>query len=116
MYPRGRSVSMSDPAQLCAIPDVLRAVAAVLPPSGLIVLVQSSREIAVVLQDQLTQRFDNLFVVAQSRTLLNYICYGEPLTQPLPHEIEALFGEASARSNYYFVEAPWRHPRDMMGL
>jgi hypothetical protein len=95
---------------LCALPDdVLRAVATFLPTSGLIVLAQSSRAMAVVLQDKLTLRLDNLFIVTQSEYEFVKSFHIELLTYPLRCEIEALFGEASVDSegwsSYFFVEA-----------
>jgi hypothetical protein len=107
---------MPDIVQLCALPDdVLRAVAAFMPPSGLIVLVRFSRTIAVVLQVQLTQRLDDLSVVMQSVIRFKSPSIVELLFRPLPYELRASFGEANVNkwdgSSYYFVEVS----RDMVG-
>jgi hypothetical protein len=52
---------------------------------------------------------DNLFILAQLEINFKDRCYDELLTQPLPSELEVMFGEASVShgwSSYYFVEAP----------
>jgi hypothetical protein len=77
---------MSEAIQLCDLPDdILRATY----PMGLIVSVRSSRTIAEVLRDHLAHRLDNLYVVTQAEIHCKHPFYMDPLTQPLPHELEA---------------------------
>jgi hypothetical protein len=82
--------------------------AAFLPSSGLIVMMRSSRAIAIVLKHQLSQHLDNLFILAQPDIYFAdrfYYCLHIEL---LMRELEALCGEASVshdNSTYYFVEA-----------
>jgi hypothetical protein len=95
--------------QLKTLPDdILRAVATFLPPSGLIVLVRSCRTLATVLQDQLAHRLDNLFYQMHYEIQCTHPLFSELPTQPLPCELQDLFGEASFNklgvSSYYFLE------------
>jgi hypothetical protein len=85
---------MPDPVQLWSLPnDVLRVVATIMPLSGLIVMVQSSRTIAGVLQDQLTLSLDEMFVLAApNNEYLHPNSFMLPIQPPLC-EIVALFGE-----------------------
>jgi hypothetical protein len=51
-------------AELCTLPDdLLRALAAFVPLSGLIVLVQCSRRFATALRSSINHRFDDLFIL-----------------------------------------------------
>jgi hypothetical protein len=101
---------MSKAIHLCALPDdILRAIAKFVPMSGLIVLVRSSRTIAVVLKDQLAQRLDDLLVVIHSEIQCMHPFFNELPTQPRQQELETLFGEASVStlelSSHNFMEA-----------
>jgi hypothetical protein len=95
------SVSITVPARLLSLPDdVLRALATFMPLSDLLMLVQCSRQLHKVLQNQLNGRLDQLFVVthdeehwAQARQLPSMDLPEEP-EQWL---VEALFGEAKVR-------------------
>jgi hypothetical protein len=108
---------MSAPAQLYALPDdILRAVAAFLPRSGLILLVWCSRRLAAVLGAQLIRRLDGLFVVSVlpeiTQSNLGRGCYVMLEPHPTPCDLEALFGKARVLwhaigpSGYDFVEDP----------
>jgi hypothetical protein len=109
-------------SQLYALPDdVLRALAASVPPSGLIALAQCSQRLAAVLRAQLTRRLDGLFVATRQLTEseMEYslrLANSEELQtfkpRPTSFELQAMFGVAHQSSpenrlfsDYYFVEA-----------
>jgi hypothetical protein len=80
-------------------------------PSDLIVMVRSSRFLGIAFQDQLTQCLDDLYVIKHFEVQREEPDFVDDLllSQPLPSELEALFGEASSNryhdSCYNFVEA-----------
>jgi hypothetical protein len=62
MHMQQMTTDMRAPAHLCALPnDILRAVAAFMPPSALLVIVRCSRHFSRVLHGEVTQRLDGLF-------------------------------------------------------
>jgi hypothetical protein len=98
---------------MSALPDdILRSLAAFMPPSGLIVLVRCSHWLARVLREQLSRRLDDLFVITTQPEIQCELPFYDDLSiQTLPCELEALFGKATINetsfvSTYYFVEAP----------
>jgi hypothetical protein len=80
-------------------------------PSDLIVMLRSSRLLGqIAFQGQLTQSLDDLYVIEHfevQREEPDFV--DDLLSQPLPSELEALFGEASINRHhdfcYYFVGA-----------
>jgi hypothetical protein len=101
---------MPSPIRLWSLPDdVLRAIATFMPPSGLIVMVQSSRAIAAVLQDQLSLRLDEMFVLAAPNNIyLHPYILRLPIQPPLC-VMAALFGEECVGDDggvyCHFIEA-----------
>jgi hypothetical protein len=108
---------MPDPAQLWSLPDdVLRVVATFMPPSGLIVLVQSSRTIARVLRGHFTRCLDDLFIMTQSEIQFEFPFLVKLHIQPQPCEVAALFGDASVDFLADPATTSSRSRRDAMGL
>jgi hypothetical protein len=103
-------VSLGPTAFFCALPDdVLRTLAAFVPPSGLLALVRCR-----LLQGQLTLRLDSLFVVTHIGItfVTTVIGYNFSLSKQWQHQkskLVTLFGEADcldSHRSYYFLEAP----------
>jgi hypothetical protein len=100
------SKSFAPSAKLCALPDdLLRAMAAFVPTSGLLGLVQCSRRFAAVLHDELTSSLNGLFVRAQPGVIWKAFSYH--IVQLSAETILALFfpGQTYLWCTLNFVEA-----------
>ena len=103
--------------KFCALPDeVLRAMAAFVPLSGLIALVQCNQRLAGNFRGKLTCRLDNLFVAVapQSPSVpAAFLFWGRAFPLEINRgELQALFGDSRAYTlgaisfdGYCFVEA-----------
>jgi hypothetical protein len=102
------SASVPTTVRLYDLPDdILRALAAFVPPSGLITLARCSQRLAMVLRGQLTQRLDGLFVSVQLDSNFWWSGYESGAISDYnfePLRLRALFGEACP-CGYHFVEA-----------
>jgi hypothetical protein len=105
------SVAVPQFSRLCTLPDdVLRALAAFMPPSGLLVLVRCSRQLAIVLRSQHISCLDGLFIKSQINSEIDY-CLDARLelpTQPRERDLLEIFGEPDGPGfpTYHFIEAP----------
>jgi hypothetical protein len=69
-------LSMAHLAHLSALPDdLLRAMAAFMPPSGLLAMVRCSRRLSMIINREVSRRLDGLFVVAQPDPMSHLYLY-----------------------------------------